>query len=256
MHNHFEKRTDPALLVEGAKSIIVVALNYYPSRMKDPSLPAFSYYAYGKDYHDVMKAKLRQLYAFVRETTGREPAGRAFTDSAPVLERYWAVQAGLGFIGKNTQLIIPGKGSYFFLGELILDLELPPDSPVKGGCGSCTRCLDQCPPGALKRAGRLDSRLCISYQTIENRGEIDQRVRVSLGNRVYGCDVCQQVCPWNRFARPNRTEEFTASDEFLALDRERMEAMTEDDFRRIFRGSAVKRAGYNGLKRNLNALGE
>lgn len=256
MHNHFEKRTDPRLLVEGARSVIVVALNYYPAVKQAEGVPAFSYYAYGKDYHDVVKAKLRELYAFIAQHTEVAPEGRVFTDSAPVLERYWAVRAGLGFIGKNTQLIIPGKGSYFFLGEMILDLDLPADTPLKRSCGNCTRCLDHCPPGALTCAGRLDARLCISYQTIENRGEISETVRPTLGDHLYGCDVCQQVCPWNRFARPNQTPEFYPSEEFLALDREKLAAMTEDDFQRIFKGSAVKRAGYKGILRNLRAITE
>lgn len=253
MHNHFEKRTDPRLLVEGARSVIVVALNYYPSVMRDPAYPAFAYYAYGKDYHDVVKEKLRELHAFIEREIG--PAnGRMFTDSAPVLERYWAVRAGLGFIGKNSNLILPGKGSYFFIGELILDLELPADTPLKRSCGTCTRCMDQCPSRAIKRPGVVDSGRCISYQTIEQKGEIDPAIAGCLSGKVYGCDVCQQVCPWNRFATPNTTPEFLPSEAFLALDRERLEQLTEEEFRILFKGSAVKRAGFKGLKRNFAAM--
>lgn len=253
MHNHFEKRTDPRLLVEGCRSVIVVILNYYPAVKQREEVPQFSYYAYGKDYHDVMKDKLRALYDYIhREIAPVE--GRIFTDSAPVLERYWAVKAGLGFIGKNTQLIIPRKGSYFFIGELIIDLELDTDQPLSLSCGTCTRCLDACPPQALTRPGCLDARRCISYQTIENKGPIAPETAKVLGNHVYGCDICQQVCPWNRFARPNATPEFQPSEAFLELDRKRLQELTEEEFRILFRHSAVKRAGYNGLKRNFEAL--
>lgn len=252
MHNHFEKRTDPRLLVEGCKSLIVVALNYYPAVKQPEEVPQFSYYAYGKDYHEVVKEKLRELYEYINREIA-PVTGRMFTDSAPVLERYWAVRAGLGFIGKNTQLIIPGKGSYFFLGELIIDLELEPDTPVNLSCGNCTRCLDACPPNALTPR-RLDARRCISYQTIENKGEIAPATASVLQNRIYGCDICQQVCPWNRFATPNRTAEFQPSEAFLALDKERLNSLTEEEFKVIFRHSAVKRAGYKGLKRNLQAI--
>lgn len=252
MHNHFEKRTDPRLLVEGCKSVIVVALNYYPAVKQPEEAPQFSYYAYGKDYHEVVKEKLRELYEYINREIA-PVTGRMFTDSAPVLERYWAVRAGLGFIGKNTQLIIPGKGSYFFLGELLIDIDLEPDKPLSLSCGNCTRCLEACPPAALTPR-RLDARRCISYQTIENKGEITSSTAAVLGNHVYGCDICQQVCPWNRFATPNRTVEFQPSEAFLSLDKERLSSLTEDEFKVIFRHSAVKRAGYKGLKRNLEAI--
>ncbi len=255
MHNHFEKRIDPRELVEGARSLVMVALNYYPSAFRKEHDPQFAYYAYGKDYHDVIKEKLKSLFEYIN-THIAPVTGRIFTDSAPVLDRYWAVQAGLGFIGKNGNLIIPGKGSYFFIGELIIDLQLPADSPVKGSCGSCTRCLDACPPKALRGARKLDARRCISYQTIENRGEIDPAVVSVLNNRVYGCDICQQVCPWNRFASPHATPELQPTEEFLALDREGLEKMTPEEFSRIFKGSAVKRAGFKGLRRNVEALGK
>lgn len=253
MHNHFEKRTDPRLLVDGARSVIVVALNYYPKILQNPDVPQFSYYAYGKDYHEVVKEKLRQLYTFINDQIATI-TGRVFTDSAPVLERYWALKAGIGFIGKHTQLIIPGKGSYFFLGELIIDLDLPSDTPIKRSCGNCTRCLDACPPKALTRPGRLDAMRCISYQTIENKGEINPVTAAVLGNCVYGCDICQKVCPWNRFAKPNETIDFLPSDAFLSLDSEQLNHLTESDFKTIFKYSAVKRAGYKGLMRNFRSL--
>ena len=253
MHNHFEKRTDPRLLEPGTKSIVVVALNYYPSRFQNPEVPQFSYYAYGKDYHEVVKAKLRLLFDYIHQNIA-PVNGRVFTDSSPVLERYWAVQAGLGFIGKNTQLIIPGKGTFFFLGELLLDIELQTDAPLHISCGHCTRCLDACPSGALTKAHRLDARRCISYQTIENKGALSPDTARILGNHLYGCDVCQQVCPWNRFAKPNQTADFQPSDEFLRLDVNQLQQMDESQFRIMFRHSAVKRAGYQGLKRNLAAI--
>ena len=253
MHNHFDLRTDPRKLVEGARTVIVVALGYYPAERQKPDVPQFSYYAYGEDYHDVLKRKLWALMDYInKEVTPIQ--GRAFVDTAPLLERYWATQAGLGFIGRHTQLIIPGKGSYFFLGELVVDLELEPDVPIHTGCGTCRRCLDACPTQALEPYV-LDARRCISCQTIENREEIPADVASKLGNRLYGCDTCQQVCPWNRFATPTAVAEFAPSEVFLALDRERLEAMTEEEFRTLFRKSAVKRAGYAGVMRNLRAMG-
>lgn len=252
MHNHFEKRVDPRDLVEGCRSVIVVALNYFPQTPKE-LLPHFSYYAYGLDYHEVIKDKLNKLYEFINKEIA-PIQGRMFTDSAPVLERYWAQQAGIGFIGKNTQLILPSKGSYFFIGELLIDLELPADTPINNRCGSCTRCLDACPTHALVRAGRLDARRCISYQTIENKGAISDEVAQVMNDTVYGCDICQQVCPWNRFAIANTTAQFQPSLEFMQLDYERMSEMTQADFSRIFKGSAIKRVGFKGLKRNVEVL--
>jgi len=248
-----DKRENPALLVEGAKSIICVALNYYPHQKQPGTAPQFAYYAYGKDYHDVMKAKLRELFRYIK-TIVPQVNGREFVDTAPVLERYWAAKAGLGFIGKNTLLIIPGKGSFFFLGELILDIELEYDNPIDISCGNCSRCQTACPTSAFEKPYCLDSNKCISYQTIENRGEIDVNIVPKIGNNVYGCDICQKVCPFNRFSEPHRTDEFLPSDEFLSIDYEVLETMTEEDYRRIFKGSAVKRAKFSGLMRNFKAL--
>lgn len=252
MENHRALRNDPALLYEGARTVICVALNYYPPVFQPASHPQFALYAYGRDYHEVMRERLNRLSAFVSSLSG--DAGRVCCDTAPVYERYWAHRAGIGFIGKNGQLIVPHRGSYFFLGELFTRLDLPADSPVENRCGDCTRCLDHCPTGALSRPGVVDARLCISCQTIENRDEIPESVASRMGNRVYGCDTCQTVCPWNRFAEPTGVTEFHPNEEFLALDEERMRALTPETYSRVFSHSAVKRAKFAGLQRNLAAL--
>jgi len=253
LERNIDKRLDPRLLVEGARSIISVGLNYYPPQKLPGKVPQFAYYAYGKDYHDVVREKLRALYDWIRE---HDPAvkGRYFTDSAPVLERFWAAQAGLGFIGKNTLLIIPGRGSYFFLGELIINMELDHDTPVAENCGDCTRCLRSCPTGAIEKPYRLNGARCISYQTIENRGEIAPDIVPNLRNNVYGCDICQKVCPWNRDAAPHGTPELMPSADFLSLDLEQLLEMDEERWRDVFRHSAVKRAKFEGLKRNAEAI--
>lgn len=253
LERNIEKRIDPQLLVEGTKSIICVAMNYFPPQQLPEDVPQFAYYAYGQDYHDVLKARLKVLFDFIKS---RHPdvSGRYFSDSAPILERFWAVKAGLGFIGKNTLLIIPGKGSYFFLGELMIDLELDYDTPITQSCGRCTRCLDACPAGAIEKPRWLNAKKCISYQTIENKGDIDEEVASRMQNYVYGCDICQKVCPWNRRATPHNTPEFLPSEAFLSLDLDKLQAMDEEDFRTIFRKSPVKRAKFSGLKRNVHSL--
>lgn len=253
LERNIEKRLDPRLLVEGAKSIISVALNYYPHKKLPEEVPQFAYYAYGDDYHDVMRDKLDKLFEFIK---GERPetTGRRFSDSAPVLERFWAARAGLGFVGKNTLLIIPGKGSYFFLGELIIDIELDYDKPISQSCGSCRRCIDGCPTGAIESVHHLNANKCISYQTIENKWEISPDIIPLLSNNVYGCDICQKVCPWNRFAKPHTTIEFIPNEEFLSLDLDKLKTLDEETYRNIFRKSAIKRAKYTGLKRNVEAL--
>lgn len=253
MARNQEKRFDPRLLVEGGRSIICVALNYYPEIKQAEDHPQFAYYAYGKDYHDVMKSKLNSLFDFIR-TLSPSINGRCFVDTAPVMERYWAAKAGLGFIGKNSLLIIPKKGSFHFLGEIIVDIDLEYDKPLTLSCGNCTRCLDACPTKAIVKAKVVNAQRCISYQTIENKGNIDEAVLPNLSNRFYGCDICQLVCPWNKYARPHKTQEFKPSQAFLDLSAERLEAFTEEEYRAIFKGSAVKRAKFSGLKRNLAAL--
>lgn len=253
MERNIDKRLDPRLLVEGARSIISVALNYYPPVKLPGKVPQFAYYAYGKDYHEVVREKLRYLFEWIRERVP-DVTGRYFSDSAPVLERFWAARAGLGFIGKNTLLIIPGKGSYFFLGELIIDIELDYDEPVTENCGDCTRCLRSCPTNAIEEPYRLNATRCISYQTIENKGEIAPEIVPNLRNNVYGCDICQKVCPWNRDAMSHNIPEFMSSDAFLKLDLEQILEMDEDRWNHIFRQSAVKRAKLSGLKRNASAI--
>lgn len=253
MARNIEKRCDPTLLVDNAKSIISLALNYFPHERQPQIAPQFAYYAYGKDYHDVMKSKLQVLFEYIK-TLIPNVNGRVFCDTAPVLERYWAAKAGLGFIGKNTLLIIPKRGSYFFLGEIIIDTALSYDTPLNLSCGKCTRCLSACPTNAIEKPHLLNANKCISYQTIENKGEIDKTIAPLLNNRIYGCDICQQICPWNRYARPHSTPEFTPSQEFLSMDCEKIASMAVEDYQRIFKGSAVKRAKYSGLMRNFKAL--
>ena len=254
MENHREIRLNPAGLVEGAKTVISVALNYYPEQKLPPEAPHIAYYAYGKDYHFVIKEMLNELWSAV---TGQTDTGTArfFTDSAPILERYWAWKAGLGWIGKNTNLIIPEKGSFFFLGEIVTSLEADHyDMPQKDRCGSCSRCLEACPTGALEGPRHLNARKCLSYLTIENRGEIPAEQAACLDNRLYGCDTCQEVCPWNRFARPTRIEAFRPAPALLSLRKEDLKSFSREEYNRIFAKSAVKRAKYEGLIRNIHNL--
>ena len=271
MENYRDIRLNPAGLVEGARSVISVVLNYYPAVKQLPDAPRISYYAYGKDYHLVVKDKLHQLWQYIADLvpvldtgpqanrpdqsdihTDSSSAARIFTDSAPILERYWAWKAGLGWIGKNTNLIIPGKGSFFFLGEIVTTLELDYDHPQANRCGSCRRCLDACPTRALERPGHLNAGKCLSYLTIEHKGDIPSEQASRLGDRLYGCDTCQEVCPWNRFASPTREVAFSPSPAFLSLKKEDLRCFTRDDYNRIFAGSAVKRAKYEGLIRTIN----
>lgn len=249
-----ELRADPRLLLEGTRSLIMVAMNYYPAEKQHPDAPQFAYYAYGRDYHKVVKKRLDQLLHYMRQELGLEVEGRAFSDSAPIMERYWAERAGLGWRGKNSLLIIPRAGSYFFLGELLVDLELPEDEPMRNMCGRCERCLKACPTEAFLSPGRLDARRCISYLTIEQKGEIPPELAERMGRRVYGCDACQQCCPWNRYARPTTIEDYKPREALLSLSPEELEAMTEEEYLALFAGSAVKRAGLSGLQRTIRSL--
>lgn len=252
MENHQEVRDNPALLLDGARTVICVALNYYPRQLQPADAPQFSYYAYGKDYHDVIRRKLAEVTDYMQSTTGCRC--RVCVDSAPIRERYWAQEAGIGFVGRNNQLIIPGKGSYFFLAEIVTTLEFEPDEPCRLRCADCRRCVDACPACALPGDyAALDARSCLSCLTIEYRNELDEKVAEKLGKRVYGCDECQKVCPHNRFAQPTGVDEFVPASEFLSLTFDSLRQMSEDDFRRIFKGSAVKRAKYAGLMRNVEA---
>ena len=249
MENYRNVRLNPAGLLEGARSIISVALNYYPADLQPQDVPQLAYYAYGRDYHDVIKEKLNELVDYIRREVSIN--ARCFTDSAPILERYWAWKAGLGWIGKNTHLIIPGKGSFFFLGEIVTDLILIPDRPMESMCGKCTRCMEACPTSAIEAPRTLNAGKCISYLTIENRNEIPEKLAPLIGNRIYGCDTCQQVCPWNRFARPTTEESFKMKEELAEMTADKWYALSREQYTRIFKGSAVKRAKYEGLLRNI-----
>lgn len=266
MRNHTDMRLDPRLLMKGVRSIVSVAMNYTPAQHIPPDQLQFAAYAYGEDYHDIVKKKLRQLaltFDFKELRMQDEPnkkdddtCFRVFCDSAPVLERYWATRAGLGWIGRNHQLIIPKAGSMFFLGELFLTIELDYDEPMHSHCGNCHACIDACPTGAITIDGPLDANKCLSYQTIENRGDISKDIAEKMGNTVYGCDRCQQACPWNRFSMPNNTPELQPKPEFLSMTREKWMQLSEDDYRRLFKKSAVKRAKYEGLMRNIQAIAD
>jgi epoxyqueuosine reductase len=246
MSDYLDKRLDPRLLMEGTKSIISVALNYFPSRLLPQDHYQLALYAYGKDYHDIVKMKLHQLASEMGLTNYR-----AFCDTAPILERYWAVKAGLGWTGRNHQLIIPHAGSSFFLGEIFTDLELEYDHPVASHCGNCHRCIDTCPTGALQDGMEIDANRCLSYLTIEHRGEIPVEFHSLITHCIYGCDHCQQVCPWNRFASPTQEPQLQISEDLMNMTCEQWAHLTPDDYRRIFKGSAVKRAKYEGLMRNI-----
>mgnify|MGYP000198950683 FL=1 len=282
MANYTEKRLNPCLLVPGTKSIVSLAMNYAPAQTMPETEYQLAAYAYGQDYHDVMKAKLRQLATLIANKfegesdsevgendsdstaittpktneTSEEPAGeiRVFVDTAPVLERYWAQRAGLGWIGKNHQLIIPRAGSMFFLGEIFLPYEFDSyDSPMPSRCGNCRRCIEACPTCAITDEWGFDSEKCLSYQLIENRGELSEQAKQSMGTTIYGCDRCQTACPWNKFAIPNTTPEFQPKSELLAMTKADWHNLTIDEYRALFKGSAVKRVKFDGLKRNISA---
>ena len=256
MANHFDKRIDPRQLVDGAKSVISLTYNYFTDQeQSDPDAPKISKYAYGADYHIVVKDKLKQLLNFISDTIG-EVNGRAFVDSAPVLERDWARRSGTGWVGKNTLLINPKRGSYFFLAELILDLELTSDTPMKDYCGTCRRCIDACPTEAISPEGYfMDGSKCISYLTIELRDEkLPPQYKDLMEGWMFGCDICQQVCPWNRFSTPHNEPQFEPHPDLLTMTRAEWLDITADVFREVFKKSAVKRTKFEGLKRNIDFL--
>lgn len=255
MANHFEKRVDPGKLVEGAKSVISVLLNYFPATVQeDQDAPRISRYALGLDYHYVIKERLHQLLSYVQSDLG-PCEGRAFVDSAPVLDRAWAQNAGLGWIGKNGCLISPEFGSWVFIGELIVDMELAYDDAfTQNRCGTCERCIKSCPTGALISPGKIDARKCISYLTIECRDEIPQSFQGKLENHVFGCDICQEVCPWNRKPIACRIPELSANPELLSLSQQQWMELDKATFRRLFKGSPLQRTGYKGLRKNLDFL--
>lgn len=254
MANHFDKRLDPRLLVDGAKSVISLLLNYYPAQEQVGDTPKISKYAYGDDYHTVIKDKLYNLLQSIQDEIG-EVGGRVFVDSAPVMDKAWAERSGLGWIGKNSNLIHPRHGSFFFIAELIIDLELQPDGPMKDYCGSCTRCIDACPTDAIVEPYVVDGSKCISYLTIELKDAIiPGEFKGQLDNWMFGCDVCQDVCPWNRFSRPHDEAAFNPHENLLKMNKSDWEDLTEDIFSELFRNSAVKRTKFTGLKRNIQFL--
>ncbi len=255
MENHFEKRSDPRKLLENAKSVISVLYNYYPKKnIPKKDNYKISKYAYGTDYHFILKKKLKELIALIK-TEAPDMNARAFVDSAPVLDRAWAARGGLGWIGKNTCLINKEQGSYFFIGEIITDLELEYDKKIiPNHCGDCTLCIEACPTGALKPY-ELDSNKCISYWTIEYKGEkIPDKFKGKFQEWIFGCDICQDVCPWNRFSEPHEKMEFNPSDELFEMRKTDWENLSEERFQKLFKGSAVKRVRYKGLKRNIRFI--
>jgi epoxyqueuosine reductase len=255
MENYFDLRIDPTKLVPGAKAVITVLLNYFPQQTQQPGTPHISKYAYGKDYHEVIKSKLHALLAMINEHIG-EVHGRGFVDSAPVLERSWAQRSGLGWIGKNGNLLTKQQGSFFFIATLIVDIELEYDDPfAKDYCGSCRKCIDACPTGAITDNKVINGSQCISYYTIELKDMLlpDDK-KGQFADWMFGCDVCQDVCPWNRFAKPTRETGFAPIPEILNFTTKEWESLTEEAFKQIFRHSPMKRAKYQGIQRNIKFL--
>lgn len=256
MANHFDKRLDPTKLVEGAKSVITLLYNYYPNQqIEQNGSYKISKYAYGEDYHFIMKHKLHSLLNHIQEAIG-EVHGRAFVDSAPVMERAWAKRSGVGWIGKNSLLLNKNRGSFFFIAELVIDLELEYDGPVKDYCGTCTRCIDACPTNAITQPYAVDGSRCISYFTIELKEAIPEEVKGKFEDWIFGCDICQDVCPWNRHAQPHQEPAFEPHPDLAKMDKRDWEEITEDVFKKLFKKSAVRRTKFAGLKRNIAFAGK
>lgn len=253
MENHFDKRLDPTVLVPGSKSVISLLLNYYPTQIQNPDSYKISKYAYGTDYHFIIKDKLKELMHFISEEIG-EVNGRAFVDSAPVLDKAWAAKSGLGWIGKHSNLLTKQSGSFYFIAELIVDLDLEYDNPVTDHCGTCTACIDACPTNAIVADRVVDGSKCISYFTIELKNEIPISEKGKFQDWMFGCDICQDVCPWNRFSKPHNEPLFNPHPELLSMTKKDWKEITEDVFREIFKKSAVKRTKYTGLTRNIQFL--
>lgn len=255
MENHFDLRIDPTKLVHGAKSVITVLMNYFPREMQEPEAPKIARYAYGQDYHDVIREKLKQLMAMMKDEIG-EINGRGFVDSAPVLERSWAAKSGLGWIGKNGNLINKNAGSFFFIATLIVDVELVYDDPfAKDYCGSCRRCIESCPTDAILENKVVDGSKCISYFTIELKDALlPDSLKNKFANWMFGCDVCQDVCPWNRFSSPHNKPEFTPIAQVLNFTTADWEDLTEESFKQVFKNSPLKRRKFEGIKRNLKFI--
>jgi epoxyqueuosine reductase len=253
MENHFDKRLDPTLLVDGAKSVVSLLLNYYPSELQREDSYKISKYAYGQDYHFVIKEKLNELLFAIQENIGAV-SGRAFVDSAPVLDKAWAAKSGLGWIGKNSNLITQKVGSFYFIAELIIDLELEYDTTTTDHCGSCTACLEACPTQAIIAPYQVDGSKCISYYTIELKENLPEEMKGKLDDWAFGCDVCQDVCPWNRFSKAHNEPLFQANPELLSYSKKDWEEITSETFQKVFKDSPLKRTKWEGLKRNIQFL--
>lgn len=254
MANHFDKRLDPRLLVDGAKTIVSLLFNYFPEEKQNKNAPKIAKYAYGEDYHFVIKDKLNELSVYLREEIG-EVNGRVFVDSAPVMDKAWAKKSGLGWIGKNSNLIQPKIGSFFFIAELIIDLEIEPDGPMKDYCGTCTRCIDSCPTEAIIQPYVVDGSKCISYLTIELKDQlIPQEFSGKMDQWMFGCDICQDVCPWNRFSKITHEKRFKPNPLLLEMKTNEWQELNEEVFEELFKLSAVKRTKFEGLKRNIQFL--
>ena len=253
MENHFDKRLDPRLLVDGAKSVISLTLNYFPSELQNEGSYKISKYAYGSDYHSVIKEKLRDLFEFINEEIG-EINGRVFVDSAPVLDKAWAAKSGLGWVGKNNNLISKKNGSFFFIAELICDIELEYDHPATDHCGTCTACIDACPTQAIESPNVVNGSKCISYFTIELKDNIPEEMKGKFDDWMFGCDVCQDVCPWNRFSAPHSEPLLKPRENLLTMTKKDWEEITKETFDKVFKNSAVKRTKYDGLLRNIRFL--
>lgn len=253
MENYFDKRLDPTLLVDDAKSVISLMYNYYPSQKQNANAPKISKYAYGNDYHEVIKEKLTAFLSTLKEQIGNIN-GRVFVDSAPVLEKAWAAKSGLGWVGKNANLISKSHGSFYFLAELIVDVEMEYDGPIKDYCGTCTKCIDACPTQAIVEPYVVDGSKCISYLTIELKENIPADFKGKMDNWVFGCDVCQDVCPWNSFSTPHSEPLFNDDRGLLNWTENQWQELTEETFKKVFKHSAVKRTKYSGLLRNLRYI--
>ena len=253
MENHFDKRLDPRLLVPDAKSVISLSLNYYPSQIQNKEAPKISKYAYGEDYHFVIKDKLKALLNFIQDEIG-QVNGRVFVDSAPVMDKAWAAKSGIGWLAKNSNLINQKRGSFFFIAELILDLDLEPDAPTLDHCGTCTRCIDACPTQAIVQPYVVDGSKCISYLTIELKESIPNEFKGKMDDWMFGCDVCQDVCPWNKFSLTHVEERFHPNAQLLSMNKKDWQELTHEVFSKVFKKSAVKRTKFEGLKRNIEFL--
>ena len=253
MERHFDERLDPRKLVPGAKSVISVVLNYFPDKEQRADAPKISKYAYGRDYHKVIRGKLKRMLLCIQDEIG-EVSGRGFVDSAPVMDRAWARKSGLGWIGKHSLLLSKDSGSFFFIGALIVDIELEPDGPTTDHCGSCTACIDACPTSAIVAPMVVDSNKCISYLTIEYKGALPSEYQEKMEDWVYGCDICQDVCPWNRFSKPYSEDDFNIRDYIQNNDWETWEEITHELWEEITKGSAMRRVGFENFKRNLGFI--